>query len=104
MLHARNVFDVFDISNHDLAHHKMRVSDIINKKAVGDHVKQCKLAKIMADRITDVDKAYGRYLVSEEMDAPHLAKIFLNRFKELTYSLTDWRKEKILDFLKDEED
>jgi hypothetical protein len=87
---------IIDIPYSDLEHHKMRVLDILYKKAPLNTEKQCKLAKTMADKIEKVDKAFGRYLVSEELKAPHLAKIFLNRFKELTYSLQDLRKDKIL--------
>ena len=46
-----------------------------------------------------INKLYGSYLVSLELEQPHLAKIFLDRFKTLTYSLQDWRKEKIESFL-----
>jgi len=89
---------LFDIPSGDYNHHAMRVRDIVTKKAPNDIEKQKHLAKTMADKITNVDKAYGRYLVADEMDAPHLAKIFLNRFKELTYSLKDLRRDKILSF------
>ena len=57
----------------------------------------------MADKIRDVDKAYGRYLVAEELGNKHLGKIFLKRFKDLTYTIHDWRKERIVNFLEETE-
>jgi len=98
MYNSRKISSLFDIPAGDYHHHEMRVKDILNKKAPNDEAKQCQLARTMADKITHINKAYGRYLVADEMNAPHLAKIFLNRFKELTYSTKDWRKEKILSF------
>lgn len=104
MYNSRRIFSLFDIPSPDYQHHKMRIVDILQKKAPLDTEKQCKLARTMADKIQKIDKAYGRMLVSEELHAPHLAKIFLNRFKELTYTVSDWRKEKILDFFNEIED
>lgn len=92
--------DVFDIPTSEYNHHKMRVENII-KKAKGDVEKEKTLARSMAKKIVYVDKAYGRYLVAEELQNPHLGKIFLSRFKELTYTVHDWRKEKIAAFLKE---
>jgi hypothetical protein len=92
--------DVFDIPAGDYSHHKMRVENII-KKAKGDIEKEKSLARSMAKKIVYVDKAYGRYLVAEELQNPHLGKIFMSRFKELTYTVHDWRKEKIAAFLKE---
>ena len=100
---SRKVYHIFNIPYADLMHHEKRINDILYKKAVGDEQKQIKLAKTMADKITDIDKAYGRYLVSEDLNAPHLAKIFLNRFKELTYTIKDWRREKLLQFFDENE-
>jgi hypothetical protein len=90
--------DVFDIPTGDYLHHKLRVENII-KKAKGDVEKEKSSARSMAKKIVTIDKAYGRYLVSEELDAPHLGRIFLSRFKELTYTVHDYRKEKIAAFL-----
>lgn len=95
-----NLSDVLDIPTGDYLHHKMRVENII-KKAKGDVEKEKNAARSMAKKIVTIDKAYGRYLVSEELNAPHLGKIFLSRFKELTYTVHDWRKEKIAAFLKE---
>lgn len=93
-----NLRDVFDIPNKEYEHHLMRVENLISK---GDVEKQKKLAITMANKIRDIDKAYGRYLVCEELNASYLGKIFLTRFKELTYTIHDWRKEKIDNFLKE---
>jgi hypothetical protein len=102
-MRARRIFKLFDISNKDYEHHKMRVLDIINKKAPNNIIKQKQLAINMANKITNVDKAYGRYLVADELNSPELAEIFLNQFKKLTYTLTDYRREKILKFLDDDD-
>lgn len=104
MRRSRRVFHLFNISTADYNKHKKRVTDIVNIKAVGDLEKQKRLATIMADKIENVDKAYGRYLVSDELNQPELAKIFLNRFKELTYSLKDLRREKLLEFLEEDDE
>ena len=96
----KNLRDVFDIPNVDYKHHELRIENIIIK-AKGDIDKEKSLARSMAKKIITVDKAYGRYLVSEELNLPHLGKIFLSRFKELTYTIYDWRKEKIDNFLKE---
>ncbi len=103
MAFKTNLKDVFDIPASDYNHHKMRVDNIINK-AKGDVEKEKSLARSMAKKIVTVDKAYGRYLVAEELQNPHLGKIFLSRFKELTYTVHDWRKEKIAAFLKEVSD
>ena len=95
-----NLKDVFDIPKGEYEKHKKRVNDII-LKSKGDIEKEKKLALNMANKIVYVDKAYGRYLVAEELQNPHLGKIFLARFKELTYTIHDWRKEKIDLFLKE---
>lgn len=100
---ARKVFNLFNISQSDLNHHEKRINDILYKKAIGNEEKQISLAKTMAAKITDVDKAYGRYLVCEDLNAPHLAKIFLYRFKELTYTIKDWRREKLMMFFDENE-
>lgn len=92
----RSVLDISDLQH--LKHIK-RVENII-RRADGDESKEEKLATNMANMIRDIDKAYGRYLVSDELCYPHLAKIFLTRFKDLTYTIQDWRKEKIDNFLK----
>jgi hypothetical protein len=94
-----SLVSVFDIPNRELEKHRKRVKDIINLKAPSDIEKQKQLARTMAKRIMDIDKAYGRYLVADEEGAEHLGKIFLDRFKELTYTVHDWRIEKINDFL-----
>ena len=39
-------------------------------------------------------------LFSLDLFEYELAEIFLLRFKELTYTVSDWRKEKINNFLK----
>ncbi len=101
MYKSRRVFDLFSIQRSDYLHHKKRIDDILYKKALDDKDKQCKLAITMANKIMDIDKAYGRYLVSDEMNAPHLANIFLNRFKELTYTTKDIRREKLMSFFDD---
>lgn len=95
--------DLMDIPRKDLVHHKKRVMDIIYTKAPTDIDKQCQLAKTMANRIVSIDKAYGRYLVSLDLYAPHLAQIFLNRFKELTYTVKDIRRDKLLLLFSDED-
>ncbi len=97
------LIDVFDIPPAEYKKHKMRVSDIITGSA-GDIDHEILLARNMANKILKIDKAYGRYLVAEELKAPHLGEIFLARFKELTYTVHDWRKEKIAAFLKDVEE
>jgi hypothetical protein len=93
-----------DIPYSDLLHHEKRVRDIVEVKAVGDIDKQKKLAVTMANRIMDIDKAFGRHLVSQELKQPHLSKIFLNRFKELTYSTADYRREKLIELFGDWDD
>lgn len=100
MAYKTRLKDVFDIPNAEYQKHKMRVENII-KQAKGDIEKEKSLARSMAKKIVTVDKAYGRYLVSDELDAPHLGRIFLSRFKELTYTVHDWRKEKIAAFLQE---
>jgi hypothetical protein len=99
--HYQRVKQVMDIPYSDLQHHLKRVKDIVEVKAVGDVDKQKKLAITMANRIMDIDKCFGRHLVSQELNQPHLAKIFLNRFKELTYSTKDYRREKLLEIFGD---
>ena len=94
--------DVFDISDSVYQKHKKRVCDIVTK-ANGDIEKEKRLATTMADKIRDVDKAFGRYLVAEELNNVDLGKIFLKRFKDLTYTIHDWRKEKIEKFLEENE-
>lgn len=94
-----SLVSVFDIPNSELEKHRKRIRDIIDVKAPNDIEKQKQLAKTMANRIVNIDKAYGRYLVADEESAKHLANIFLDRFKKLTYSIQDWRIEKINDFL-----
>jgi len=98
-----NLKDVFDIPASDFRHHKMRVENII-KKAKGDISKEISQAESMSKKIVYADKAYGRYLVAVELNNPHLGKIFLQRFKDLTYTIHDWRKEKITNFLKEIEE
>ena len=96
---------IYDIPASKLAIHEKRVYDIVNKKAFNDIEKQKTLALNMANKITDTDKAYGRYLVSVNLNELHLADIFLKRFKDLTYTKNDWRAEealKILEALKEE--
>jgi hypothetical protein len=94
--HYQRVKQIMDIPYSDLQHHLKRIRDIVDVKAVGDVDKQKKLAITMANRIMDIDKAFGRHIVSLELNQPHLSKIFLNRFKELTYSTKDYRREKLL--------
>jgi hypothetical protein len=94
--HYQSVKRIMDIPYSDLRHHEKRVRDIVEVKAINDIDKQKKLAITMANRIMDIDKAFGRHLVSLQLKQPHLSKIFLNRFKELTYSTKDYRKEKLL--------
>jgi hypothetical protein len=102
--HYQRVKQVMDIPYSDLQHHLKRVRDIVEVKAVGDIDKQKKLAVTMANRIMDIDKAFGRHLVSQELNQLHLSKIFLNRFKELTYSTKDYRREKLLEIFGDWDD
>ena len=97
----QKVKQLMDIPYSDLRHHEKRVRDIIEIKAVGDIDKQKKLAVTMANRIMDIDKCFGRHLVSQELNQTHLAKIFLNRFKELTYSTKDYRREKLLEIFEE---
>ena len=94
-----NLRTIFDINNKEYDKHKMRVENIIRKGKDSDHEER--LATVMANRIVTVDKAYGRYLVSEELNRPNLEKIFLARFKDLTYTVHDYRIEKIQSFLDD---
>ena len=91
---------VFDIPEEEYNKHKKRVENIIIR-AKNNLEKEKTLAQNMANTIMDIDKAYGRYLVAEELDKSYLGKIFLHRFKELTYTVHDWRKEKIDTFLKE---
>ncbi len=100
MAYKTNLRDIFDIPTSAYSKHKLRVTDIV-KRAKGDIEKEKSLARTMAKKIMDVDKAYGRYLVAEELQNDHLGKIFLSRFKELTYTVHDWRKEKISAFLQE---
>jgi hypothetical protein len=91
---------VFDIPEKEYTKHIQRVENIV-ARAKGDPEKEKNLTRNMANTITDIDKAYGRYLVAEELNRPDLGKIFLERFKDLTYTVHDWRKEKIEAFLKE---
>lgn len=100
----KKIHDIADIKIGDYNHHVMRINRLI-RKANGDKEKEKNLAITMANRITNIDKAFGRYLVCDEVfDSPELGKIFLNRFKELTYDLKDIRKEKIMTFLEMEDE
>lgn len=94
--------DVIDIPNKEYVKHILRVKNIIRRANDVEHEES--LAMNMANKIITIDKAYGRYLVSLELEQPHLAKTFLDRFKTLTYSLQDWRKEKIESFLEELEE
>lgn len=100
MAYKTRLKGVFDIPKGDYEHHKMRVQNII-KKAKGDDEKEKSLARSMANKIITPDKAYGRFLVSDELNNPHLGKIFLHRFKELTYTIHDLRRETIDAFLEE---
>lgn len=92
-----NLRTIFDISDKDLSHHKMRISNLVNTNT--DKEKRLKMTENMAKKILHIDKAYGRYLVCIDLLEYELAEIFLLRFKELTYTISDWRKEKINNFL-----
>ena len=61
---------------------EMRISDIITK-ADGDKAKESQLAKLMADKIKDFDKAIRRGRAAEQKKKKHLADIFFKRAKEL---------------------
>lgn len=101
-----NLRSVLDIPNAAYDKHKKRIKKI-DKDCAGDKDKEKKRAKTMANRIITIDKAYGRYLVCEEFNKPHMSAIFLDRFKALAYTVHDWRKDKIqsfLDSLEDEEE
>lgn len=79
---------VSGIKKIDYDKHLMRVNDII-KKSNGDKAKQLQLTKLMADKITTVDKAYGRYLVAEAQGYIEMSEIFLNKYNEMTQSRKD---------------
>lgn len=61
---------------------RMRISDIVDK-AKGDKSKELQLARTMANRITDYDKAIRRGRAAEEEGHKHLAEVFFARAKEL---------------------
>jgi predicted transcriptional regulator len=62
-----------------------RISDII-KKSDGDKEKQIQLATLMANKITDVEKAERRGNAAEKKKRPELANIFFKRMRVLKRS------------------
>lgn len=100
-----NLRSIFDIPSAEYNKHMKRIKKI-DRDCDGDKDKEKKKAITIANRITTIDKAYGRYLVCVELEKPHMGAIFLDRFKALAYTVHDWRKDKIqsfLDSLEDEE-
>ena len=91
---------IHQISAGQYQHHLKRINGII-KNAEGDLDKEKSLARTMANRIEDVDKCLSRSLVCDDLGKPELARIFLNRYKEMTETIQDIRKERIDSILKD---
>ncbi len=60
----------------------MRIEDII-AKADGDRKKEEQLAQLMANKITDMDKAERRGNVAEGENYHNIAAIFFKRYREL---------------------
>lgn len=73
---------------HEEDKHQMRVSDIV-AKAAGDQRKQTSLTVTQANKITHPDKAQDRGTVAERLGHPDIAKIFFNRYKQLTQTRLD---------------
>lgn len=61
---------------------EMRINDIV-RKAGGDKEKAAGLARTMASRITDRDKAYRRAQAARHAGHSELASVFMDRMKEL---------------------
>lgn len=61
---------------------EMRISDIV-KKAKGDKSKELQLARLMADKIKDFDKAIRRGRAADDAKKKNLAEVFYKRAKEL---------------------
>lgn len=62
-------------SKAETAKNAVRIESII-KRAKGDKEKEKLYAQVMADRITEPEKAYNRGFVAKEMGYEHIFEIF----------------------------
>ena len=68
-------------SQRDIEKDIKRIEDMASKSKDDEHM--ISLAKTMAGRITNYDKAYNRGLAAEDQNYHDVAKVFFDRAEEL---------------------